>query len=179
MASRLEFDLRWATLFCSFIVSYLLREHPIALTIYLVLFSLLIVGYLLVLPRYLDTVEARLRAQLLTHLEDDKIAEATQLVATQRILRSLGRRYVTDNALGIITLSRGDYDEAHRHFHSALTQAPYGERMSIELNLANVEVALDRSDLAIDRCRSLLTRYPHAILVRERMARLMLEEMDD
>lgn len=178
MANRVEFDLRWATLFCSFVISYLLREHPIALTIYLIFFCLLIVAYIVRLPRYLDEIESRMRARLLTLLEDGKSMEAHRLVTNQKRLRTLGRRYSLQNALGIIAMSDGKYHEAQNAFQGALKQAPYGERLSIELNLANVEVALQRTDLAIERYRTLLKRYPQSGLVRERMARLMLEETD-
>ena len=178
MANKFEIDYRWAALFLSLMVTFLLRQQPIALTVHVILVGCLTVAYFLFLPRHLNGVETRFRHQFMTHLDKKTYEQASRLVEDQWKLRTLGRRYVIENARGLLRMIQGDFDSAYQYFKHARQHAPYGERAAIDLNLVNTEMAMGESEAAIDRCRDILAVRPNSPLIQEKLASLLLEQVD-
>ena len=65
MQSRFEIDYRWAAVFFSLLISFVLRHHPTALTVHMIAVAALTLAYFLVLPKYLTQLEGRFRVQLM------------------------------------------------------------------------------------------------------------------
>ncbi|MBV71392.1 MAG: hypothetical protein CMH52_08575 [Myxococcales bacterium] len=178
MRKQIEIDLRWVLLFMSFLGTYLLRGDAIGLSVFLGIFTLSVAVYLKVVRKYLDRQSQRLQGHVVALLERHEDESAKALIADQTALRIWGRKHVMDNALGLVEMSQMNHETAYGHFEQAARSAPYKDRFSIELNLVNVDVALKRNQAAIERCRRLLKQRPDSPVLREKLAELLIEDMD-
>jgi tetratricopeptide (TPR) repeat protein len=178
MNTQIEVDLRWVLLFVSFLGTYILRDNAIGLSLFTGLFTLSVVVYIKVITKYLDGKAQRLHGQLVALLERHQDESAKDLIADQTALRLWGRKYVLDNALGLVEMSQMNHENAYIHFEQAAQGAPYNDRFGIELSLINVDIALDRTHAAIERCRRLLKQRPDSPVLREKLAELLIEDID-
>ncbi|MEE2757794.1 MAG: hypothetical protein VYA30_14150 [Myxococcota bacterium] len=178
MNTQIEVDLRWVLLFGSFLGTYLLRNNAFGLSLFLGAFTLSVLLYLKVMNKYLDGKTQRLQGEIVDLLERHQDESARALISEQRALRLWGRKHVLDNALGLVAMSQMNHEAAYLHFERALQGASYKDRFSIELSLINVDTALRRNQAAIERCRRLLNQRPDSPVLREKLAQLLLEDMD-
>ncbi len=178
MTKKIEIDFRWAALFLSIIISFLLRRHPTALTVHVVVVGLSTVAYFLLLPRYLDKVEGRFRHEFMNLVDQERYDLARALIHGQWMLKSLGRKSVLENSSGLLAITQGDFSKARNHFETARKLVSYRDRASVDLNLVNTDIALGDSGIAIERCRQILRERPQSPLVQEKLATLLLEEAD-
>ncbi|MEZ4473730.1 MAG: hypothetical protein R3F60_23655 [bacterium] len=171
---KVEVQDRWLLLLGSAAVLYTLRNHRVALAIYV---SLVIGGvllYALWLPRRVHLAERRFSRDALKHLTLNDFSGLDALARRQWLIRRFGRKHLIADTLAVAAAASGNHAAARSLFLEALKDAPPDDRLRIELNLASSEQKLGELSAAEGRLRSILARRPGLGSAQARLGRVLV-----
>ncbi|MCB9547089.1 MAG: hypothetical protein H6706_14750 [Myxococcales bacterium] len=157
---KVEVQYRWLLLLGSAGVLYTLRNHRIALAIYVAAVVIGVALYAFWLPRRVAIAERRFSRDALKHLTLNDFSGLDALARRQWLIRRFGRRHLVPDTLAVAAAASGNHGAARSLFLEALQTAPADERLRIELNLASSEQKLGELSAAEGRLRSILARRP-------------------
>ncbi len=167
---KVQVNYHWLALMVSLVILFLIREHLVALSIYVAVFITFFTTWLLVLPKLADKAETALQSELLLCLTEQRPEEIHQLLKEQRVLTIAGRVYVLTEARGLAYSSQGQHRRAAASFRETLKLIPEEGRVRVQLNLAHTLIELNELDVAEATYRSVLSSHPDNMMAEEGLA---------
>ena len=167
---KIEVNYRWLVLFISMIILVLIRNHRIALTIYVISFLTIFIGWLFIIPRLARQAARKFQADLLQLMTGGRPEEVHGLADRQRLVMWGGLGHLLEEARGLASSEQGDHQTSIKYFRSALLSAPEDARVRILLNLAHAYLTGGLLDEAEATYRAVLASQGDNMMAEEGLA---------
>jgi tetratricopeptide (TPR) repeat protein len=179
---KVEIQYRWLLVLASCVVLFLLRDHRLALTIYVAAVTVGIALFLFWLPRRVVVAESRFLREMLRLLAKGDHAALDRVARRQWLIRRFGRPHLIPECRALAAGAAGDHETERRLYLEAVRAAPPEERVRLEVNLAGAELATRHLDEAEGRYRAALHRRPDFTVAMAGLGRVLVakgEELDE
>ena len=169
---KIEVNYRWLALLISMVVLVLVRNHRVALTLYVISFLTIFIGWLFLLPQYAQKAARQFQADLLQLMTGGRPEEVHDLAERQRLIKWGGLGHILDEARGLAYSEQGEHQRGILCFRRALEAAPEDARVRILLNLAHAYLTSEQLDHAEATYRSVLASQGDNMMAEEGLAEL-------
>lgn len=146
---KVEVNYRWLALLVSMVILVLVRNHRVALTIYVISFLTVFIGWLFILPHLARKAARQFQAELLQLMTGGDAQAVHELAAQQSLIKWGGLGHLLEEARGLAYSQQGEHQKAIERFREALLVGPEDARIRILLNLAHAYLTgeyLDESE---------------------------------